>query len=110
VAPTRVYANSQGNYAILYVIQLLNGGSGNNTITTFLKKNGATIANTGAQWILGASAQLTVSMENVVSLNAGDYVEVFFNSSGNGVSANATAAAGALPAIPSVVFNIKQFR
>jgi hypothetical protein len=110
VAPTRVYANAQGNYALLYTVQLLNGGSGNNTVTTFLKKNGTTIANTGSQWILAASAQLTVCMENVISLNAGDYVEVFFNSSGNGVSANATAAAGALPAIPSVVFNIKQFR
>jgi hypothetical protein len=110
VAPTRVYANAQGNYAVNYTIQLLNGGSGNNTVTTFLKKNGATIANTGSQWILAASAQVAVSTENVVSLNAGDYVELFFNSSGNGVSANATAAAGALPAIPSVVFNIKQFR
>jgi len=110
VAPTRVYANAQGNYALNYTVQLLNGGSGNNTVTTFLKKNGATVANTGSQWVLAAAAQVAVSTENIVSLNAGDYVEVFFNSSGNGVSANATAAAGALPAIPAVVFNTKQFR
>jgi hypothetical protein len=110
VAPTRVYANQQGNYTVNYTIQLLNGGSGNNTVTTFLKKNGATIANTGSQWIIAASAQIAVSNQNVVALNAGDYIEVFFNSSGNGVSANATATAGALPAIPAVILNLTQIR
>jgi len=110
LSASRVYANAQGNYALKYTIQLLNSGSINNTVTSFLKKNGTTIANTGSQWIIAASAQVAVCTENIVSLNAGDYVEIFFNSNGNGVSANATAATIALPAIPSVVFNIKQFR
>ena len=110
VAPTRVYANAQGNYVLTYIINLLNIGVVPNRVTTFLKKNGTTIANTGSQSLMVVSGEVTISMENVVSLNAGDYVEVFFNAANNGVSANATAAAGALPAIPSVVFNIKQIR
>jgi hypothetical protein len=111
LASSRVYANAQGNYALSYSVQIQHAGGGSGQIvTTFLKKNGTTIANTGRQNTVGSgSSQFAAMAEFVVSLNAGDYVEVFF-SGDTSISANATAAAGALPAIPSVVFNIKQFR
>jgi hypothetical protein len=109
-AGSRIYANAQGNYSVSYIINILNIGIVINRVTTFLKKNGTTIANTGAQNVILVNGEVAISMENVVSLNAGDYLEVFFNAGGNGISANATAAAGALPAIPSVTCNIKQFR
>jgi hypothetical protein len=111
VSNSRVYATAQGNYALSYSVELQHAGAGATQIaTTFLKKNGTTIANTGRQWsIASGSFQNAAMAEFVVSLNAGDYVEVFFNGD-TSLSANATAAAGALPAIPSVVFNIKQFR
>jgi cytoskeletal protein CcmA (bactofilin family) len=111
LANSRVYANAQGNYALSYSVELFHTGGGvAQTATTFLKKNGTTIANTGRQWSIASGGfQNAATAEFVVSLNAGDYVEVFFSGDTN-LSANATAAAGALPAIPSVVFNIKQFR
>jgi hypothetical protein len=111
LASSRVYANAQGNYALNYSVEIQHTGGGSGQIvTTFLKKNGTTIANTGRQWTVGSgSAQFATMSEFVVALNAGDYVEVFF-SGDTSISANATAAAGALPAIPSAVFNIKQFR
>jgi len=110
-ANSRVYVNAQGNYALSYSVELFHTGVGlTQTATTFLKKNGTTIANTGRQWSIPSGGfQNAVMAEFTVSLNAGDYVEVFF-SGDTSLSANATAAAGALPAIPSVVFNIKQFR
>jgi hypothetical protein len=108
---SRVYANAQGNYAVNYSVELQHtGGGATQTATIFLKKNGTTIANTGRQWsISSGSFQIAAAAEFVVALSAGDYVEVFF-SGDTSLSANATAAAGALPAVPSVVFNIKQFR
>jgi hypothetical protein len=111
LANSRVYANAQGNYALNYSVELQHtGGGATQTATIFLKKNGTTIANTGRQWsIASGSIQIAASAEFVIALNAGDYVEVFF-SGDTSLSANATAAAGALPAVPSVVFNIKQFR
>jgi hypothetical protein len=111
VSNSRIYAIAQGNYALNYSVELQHAGGGATQIaTTFLKKNSTTIANTGRQWsITSGSFQNAATAEFVVSLNAGDYVEVFF-SGDTSLSANATAAAGALPAIPSVVFNIKQFR
>jgi hypothetical protein len=111
VANSRIYVSAQGNYALSYSVELFHVGAGvNQTATTFLKKNGATLANTGRQWSIASGGfQIAAMAEFVVSLNAGDYVEVFF-SGDTSLSANATAAAGALPAVPSVVFNIKQFR
>lgn len=108
---SRVYANAQGNYSLNYSVELQHTGVGPTQLaTTFLKKNGTTIANTGRTWtISSASFQNAAMAEFVVALNAGDYIEVFF-SGDTSLLANATAAAGALPAIPSVVLNVKQFR
>jgi hypothetical protein len=110
VAPSRVYANAQGNYQINYTIELTNIGSTANLITAFLKKNGAVIANTGIQTTVASGVQIPIANQNVVALNAGDYIELFFSSAGNGTSANATAAVGAFPAIPSVIINLTQIR
>jgi len=111
VLASRVYVTAQGNYALNYKVELQHAGGGATQIaTTFLKKNGATIANTGSQWsIPSGSFQNAASATYIIALNIGDYVEVFFNGD-TSLSANATAAAGALPASPSVVFNIQQVR
>jgi hypothetical protein len=111
LANSRVYVSAQGNYALEYIIQLTNTSGVSQEVTAFLKKNGAIIANTGSNWTIDNNHNLSVSKENIVSLNIGDYVEVFFTATAVGVAANATGSVGIVaPAIPSVVFNIKQFR
>ena len=74
VANSRVYVNSQGNYTLNYSVELQHSSLGVAQIaTTFLKKNGATIVNTGRQWsIVSGGSQLACMAEFVVSLNAGD--------------------------------------
>jgi hypothetical protein len=111
VASSRIYVSAQGNYQLNYKVELLHTGAGPAQLaTTFLKKNGTTIANTGSVWsISSGSFQNAVSATYIIPLNIGDYVEVFF-SGDTSLSANATASAGALPAIPSVVFNLTQIR
>jgi len=110
VAGSRVYVAAAGNYILNYNIQLFNTSGATLTATTFFKKNGVTIANTGAQWSIFNNNNSMETNTNIVSLGVGDYVEVFFTAGSVLVSANATAAAGALPAIPSVVFNLTQVR
>ena len=111
VANSRIYVSAQGNYQLNYKVELQHTGAGAVQLaTTFLKKNGNTIANTGSVWsITSASFQNAASATYIISLNIGDYVEVFFNGD-TSLLANATAAAGALPANPSVVFNLTQIR
>jgi len=107
---SRVYVNAQGNYNLNYSVELQHtGGAAAQNATTFLKKNGTTIANTGRLWtIASGSYQIAAMAEFNVALNAGDYVEVFFLGDLS-LLANASVA-GPAPAVPSVVFNIKQFR
>ena len=109
VANSRIYVSAQGNYQLNYIIQLSNTAGASHVATSFLKKNGNTITNTGSAWTLDNAHEMEISKTNIVSLNIGDYVEVFLSATG-GVSANATAATVALPAIPSVVFNLTQIR
>jgi hypothetical protein len=111
LAGSRVYVSAQGNYALNYIIQLTNTAGASHEVTSFLKKNGAIIINTGSNWTIDNAHNMSVSKENIVALNIGDYVEVFFTATATGVAANATGPVGiTTPAIPSVVFNIKQFR
>jgi len=108
---SRVYVNAQGNYNLNYSVELQHtGGAPAQNATTFLKKNGAIIANTGRIWTIpSGSYQIAAMAEFNVALNAGDYVEVFFLGDLT-LLANASVGSGTISATPSVVFNIKQFR
>lgn len=108
VASTRVYASRTGLYKFNYSIQANNSGGGNETMTIFIKKNGATVARTGSQITIPNNVPSLPFVENVLSLNAGDYLEVFFNGTATTVQALAVAATATLPAIPSIIVNLVQ--
>jgi hypothetical protein len=112
VATSRVYVASQGNYQVSWTLQITSLIA-SNLLTSFLKKNGTTIPNTGSQLTLlstGVTGQNQISPTFVISLNAGDYIELWWNSNGLGASINAVVASGALPAVPGAVLNITQVR
>ena len=108
VAGTRIYAGATGAYKFTYSIQLNNTSGSNQTVTIFIKKNGSTVARSGSQVVVRNNEPTFPYCEYVLSMNAGDYVEVFFDSGATTVSAIAVAAAGALPAIPSIIANLVQ--
>ena len=71
VSGSRVYVNSQGNYALNYSVELQHSSLGVAQIaTTFLKKNGATIANTGRQWSIVSGEFNTSSTVTAYGRNA----------------------------------------
>jgi hypothetical protein len=107
-ASSRIYTAAQGNFQINYTVQI--NATVLATITTFLKKNGTTIANTGSQFTAGVGSQTQSSPLFVVSLSIGDYIELWINSNSLGSSVNSTASTAALPAIPGAVFTITQIR
>jgi hypothetical protein len=112
VANSRVYVASQGNYQVSWTLQVASSIA-SNLLTSFLKKNGTTIANTGSQLTLlstGSVGQNQISPTFVISLNAGDYIELWVSCNGLGASINAVVASGALPAVPGAVLNITQVR
>lgn len=111
LASSRFYVSSQGNYQITWSL-MLSQGSGTSLVTSFLRKNGTTVANTGSQTttLSGSNSILQVSPNFILSLNAGDYVEVWVASNSLGTTINSTGAINGNPATPGAVFNITQIR
>jgi hypothetical protein len=99
-----------GIYEIAYSLQVekTQGGSASE-VDIWLKKNGSNIIRTDS--ILGLNSNSTKQLPFVSiidSANAGDYYEVYFSSDSDHVQITAVAAAGAIPAAPSIITNIKQ--
>jgi hypothetical protein len=110
VAGTRIYVGSQGNYAINYACQLQNTSGISIFTQTFLKKNGALVANSTANsTITTTTAYLHQSPQIIVQMNGGDYIEVWMNGT-TSLSINSQPATGTVPASPSVLLNIAQIR
>ena len=108
VATTRITAAATGVYKFTYSIQLNNTSGGNETVTIFIKKNGTTVLRSGSQLLVGNNAPQFPFCEYIISMNAGDYIEVFFDGTSTNCQALAVPAAGALPAIPSIIANLVQ--
>ena len=108
VASTRLYAGATGVWKFTYSIQLNNTSGGNETVDIFIKKNGATVARSGSKLLVGNNAPQFPFCEFVLSMNAGDYLEVFFNGTSVNVQAIAYAATASVPAIPSIIANLVQ--
>ena len=111
VATTRFYVSSQGNYQITWSL-MLSQSAGTSLVTSFLKKNGTTVANTGSQTTTfsGSTSLVQVSPNFILSLNAGDYVELWVGANGLGAVINSTGATNGNAATPGAVFNITQIR
>jgi len=114
---TQIYVTSQGVYQINFTIQLQNTSSTIKALTqTFLKKNGSDVINNIANsctttTIQSTFAFLQASPQIIVEMNAGDYIETWFNSDINTVRANANAAiTNVAPASPSIMVNLTQIR
>jgi hypothetical protein len=108
LATTRLQVAASGNYQVNYQVQTTNSGSA--TITTYLSKNGTAIINTGSQYTSGAGSQAQTSPQFIISLNAGDYIELFINSNALGTIVNSTPGAGSVPAIPGAIITVTQIR
>lgn len=108
VASTRIYAGRTGVFKFTYSIQLNNTSGGNETIDIFIKKNGTTVPRSGSKLLVGNNAPQFPFCEFVLSMNATDYIEVFFNGTSINCQAIAYAATASVPAIPSIIANLVQ--
>lgn len=108
VASTRLYAGATGVWKFTYSVQLNNTSGGNETVDIFIKKNGTTVVRSGSKLLVGNNAPQFPFCEFVLSMNAGDYLEVFFNGTSTNVQAIAYAATASVPAIPSIIANLVQ--
>lgn len=111
VSNTRITFPNAGVYAINIVAQIDKTDSGVDQVDIWLMKNNANIAATNRRVTLSAAGDKTVFTGSYIqSLNANDYVEVAWLSADIDLLLYAEAAAGLLPATPSIIANVQLIR
>ncbi len=108
---SQIQVSNTGVYKLLYSIQLDKTGGGNSTCDIWIRVNGNNVPRSAGQVVVaGQNGETLPCVEYILSLNAGDTVEVVF------CSAVATIAITAfpenvvvgIPSIPSIISNIIQ--
>jgi len=104
---TRITFANAGVYNLQFSAQLSQTSGGAQNAYIWLKKNGANVANTaGDTQVAGNGDKIMASWNYVFSAAAGDYYELAWAASSTSVILDYIAAAGVVPAIPSVILTV----
>jgi hypothetical protein len=111
---TRINVRNPGTYSVQYSLQLTNNNFSEEYADVWLRKNGTDIANTGKRYFMprrtiAAFAHVVGTYETLVTLNAGDYLEVAGAVSDTAVTLEHFAADAVIPrpAIPAASIVVK---
>lgn len=102
----KVYVAQSGIYNIQFSAQVLKGGGAAADVTFWLTQNGVAVVDSGGYITMQPNSQAIAAWNYVLPLQAGDYVQIVWVSAGANVSLPTVAAAGAVPASPSLIFTI----
>lgn len=104
----RVYVTQTGVYNVQFSAQLQKGGGGASTATFWIMQNGFNVVDSAGYQILagGAGTQYIISWNWLVQMKEGDYVQLAWSSADATISLPTVAAAGSIPASPSIIFTI----
>jgi hypothetical protein len=104
--PTRLTVPVNGTYQFDISPQLQHTGGGKVTITFWLLLDGVAVPRSASSFEMGNNLNRSLPFISILlPMTAGQYVEWAFLSSGTNTSLEHFAAAGAVPAIPSVIAN-----
>jgi len=109
---SRIYVQASGIYRVLSSVQFDTTSGGTRQVTYWYRKNGTNIANTASTFTIANNGENVGTVEIAVSLLAGDYVELVFQSADAGMTAAyfppSGSAPNAIPAIPSIITVIQK--
>lgn len=106
---SQVQVTQSGLYSFSVSFQLAATSSSVKDVYLWFRKNGVDLANTTIIHSLESGTAKSVQSRTLnVSLNASDYIELYWASPDNGVSLSAVAATAFSPAAPSVILNVNQ--
>jgi hypothetical protein len=106
-ALTRITFANGGLYNLQFSAQLSQTSGGASNTYIWLKKNGATVANTaGDTQVAGNGDKIMAAWNYVFNAAAGDYYELAWAATDTSTILDAIAAAGVVPAIPSVILTV----
>lgn len=107
-SPTsRIYVDRPNVYNIQFSAQLDKTSGGVGLVWIWLRKNGTNVPDSAGQVrIQGNDAELVVSWNYLVQLNAGDYIEIMWEVDDTSVQILYDAATAIHPAVPSVILTV----
>lgn len=104
---SRVYVDRPGTYNFQFSCQLNKTTANAKNVFIWYRLNGVDAANSATQVTLaGTSAAAVAAWNFVLTMNAGDYFELVWSTDDTSCSIVAAAAAGPVPAIPSVILTV----
>ena len=111
-SPTsRVIVSRSGLYNLSMSFQLSSSSSSIKDVYLWVRKNGVDLPNSTIVHSLESNSAKTVQSRSMtISLNANDYIELYWGSPDNNVSLSAIAATAFSPATPSVILSVNQIQ
>lgn len=106
--PTQITVATAGVYAFTISPQLIKGGGGQTNIAFWAALNGIPITRSASYVDLPNNVETLPFIELLLRMNAGQYVQWFFRTPGNGVSITNIAAAAPVPQAPAVIAGVKR--
>lgn len=108
---TQITVANAGVYSIDFTAEVDKTDGGADQVNFWLMKNNSNLTATNRIVTLSAANEKTaVSSSYIVSLNAADYLEIAWSSADTDLFLAYSAAAGSLPATPSILMNIQLVR
>lgn len=109
-APTsRIVAANAGLYRLSISLQLTSSSASVKNVWTWMRRNGVDVANTSMISSLdSATAVRTPSRDFIISLSAGDYIEIMFASDSTAMTVDSIAATAFAPAAPAAILSVSQ--
>jgi hypothetical protein len=110
---SRVTFAYAGVYSLTFSIQFTNHSTALGNTQIWLRKNGSDLTDSNSHYDVpdkqgSAYSSEIFAVNYVVSLSAGDYIEVFWQTSNTNVYMETIAAGGTYPRTPSIIFTATQ--
>jgi hypothetical protein len=106
---SRIVVPESGLYQFDTQVQITSGSSSDKNVWVWFKKNGTTIPNSARIVTININGGFVpISLVEVVSLAAGDYVEIAFAADSTNVTISTVAATAFAPAAPAVLLEVTQ--
>jgi hypothetical protein len=103
----RIYVSEAAIYNIQFSAQLDKTGGGASAVHIWLRVNGVNLDYSATKIVIdGPNSEIVAAWNWVITLNAGDYIELAWESSDTNAFLSAAAASGNIPAIPSVIVTV----
>jgi hypothetical protein len=103
----KIYVAETGVYNIQFSAQLDKTGGSATDVFIWIRVNGTNVPHSASKVVIdGPNAELVAAWNWMLTLVAGDYFEIAWQSADTGVVLLAQAASGNIPEIPSVIVTV----